>query len=76
MSSSRGMPTAKAAYHDVDNLTALNQTEQTSNVFTKTDERLLAEQQLCEAAHHLKNIASELNECVSILEGSDSLQRR
>ena len=76
MSSSTGRPNAKAAYRDVDNMASLNQTEQTSNVLTKTDKRLLAAQQLYEAAHSLNNIASELKVCISILEDRNASQRK
>ncbi len=76
MSSSRGRPHDKAAYRDVDNLTALNQTEQTSNVVTKTDKKLLAAQQLYKATHCLKNIVSELKVCISILEDRNASQKK
>ena len=76
MSSSTGRPDAKAAYRDVDNMASLNQTEQTSNVLTKTDKRLLAAQQLYEDAHRLNNITSELKVCISILEDRNASQRK
>ncbi len=68
MSSSTGRPNAKAAYRDHDNLSTLNDSEQPSNVVTKTDKNLLAAQQLYEASHRLRNITSALKVCVTILE--------
>jgi hypothetical protein len=56
MPSSR-RPNAKAAYRDLDKLSSLNATEQSTNIVTKTDKELLAAQQLYEASHRLKNIS-------------------
>ena len=67
MSSSIGRANAKAAYRDLDKLSSLNETEQSSNAVTKTDKKLLAAQQLYKASHRLKNISSELKLCVAIL---------
>ena len=66
--SSKGRPNVKAAYHDHDKLSTLNDTEWSPNVVTMTDKQLLAVQQLYEASHRLKNITSELKVCVAILE--------
>ena len=81
MSSSIGRPNAKAVYHeavyhDLDKLSSLNETEQSSNVVTKTDKKLLAAQQLYEASHRLKNITSELKLCVVILGEKNASQRK
>ena len=58
MSSSIGRPNAKAAYSDLDKLSSLNETEQSSYVVTKPDKKLLAAQQLYKASHRLSNISS------------------
>ena len=76
MSSSIGRPNAKAAYHDLDKLSFLNETEQSSNVVTKTDKKLLAAQQLYKASHCLKNITSELMLCITILGDNNASQRK
>ena len=76
MSSSTGRPNVKAAYHDHDKLSTLNDTEQSPNVVTKTDKQLLAAQHLYEASYCLKNITSELKVCVTILEDTNALQRK
>jgi hypothetical protein len=76
MSSSIGRPNAKAAYRDLDKLSSLNETEQSSNVVTKTDKKLLAAQQLYEASHRLKNITSELKLCIAILGDKNASQRK
>ena len=57
-----------AVFCDHDKLSALNETEQSSNVVTKTDKKLLVVQQLQEAPRHVINITSELKVCVAILE--------
>ena len=76
MSSSIGRPNAKAAYRDLDKLSSLNETEQSSNVVTKTDKKLLAAQQLYEASHCLKNITSALKLCIAILGDKNASQRK
>ena len=74
MSSSTGRPNAKAAYRDHDKLSSLNETEQSSNVVTKTDKKLLAAQNLSKASHHLKNTTSELKACVLAIEDRNASQ--
>ena len=75
-SSSIGRQNSKAAYQDLDKLSSLNETKQSSNVVTKTDKKLLAAQQLYEASHRLKNITSELKLCVAILGDKNASQRK
>ena len=76
MSSSIGRPNAKAAYRDLDKLSSLNETEESPNVETKTDKKLLAAQQLYKASHRLKNITSELKLCIAILGDKNASQRK
>jgi hypothetical protein len=49
MLSSIGMPDVKAAYRDLDKLSSLHETEQASNVVTKTNQEPLAAQQFYKA---------------------------
>ena len=76
MSSPTGSLNVKAVFHDHDKLSALNETDQSSNVVTKTDKKLFGVQQLYEAPHRLKNITSELKVCVVILEDKNASQRK
>ncbi len=65
-----------AAYRDLDKLSSLNETEQSSYVVTKTDKKLLEAQQLYKALHRLENITSELKLCVAILGDKNASQRK
>ncbi len=49
MSSSIGRPDVKAAYRDLDKLSPLHETEQASNVVTKSNQKALAAQQFYKA---------------------------
>ena len=62
--------------HTMTMMCSLNETEQSSNVVTKTDKKLLAVQQLYKSSHCLKNITSALKLCIAILGDKNASQRK
>ena len=76
MPSSTGRSNVKAAYCDLHKPSSLNQSEETSNVVTRTDKELLAAQNLSEASHHLKNTTTELKACVLALDDRNASQSK